>query len=96
MDRSAPVKPILCPSAQPNTADAKVFGVFIDTIQVGMRVGYLAEAQPITPAIVALRNRHDRRRCCASLPRAWVADACISTGRTANWPRASPACSTRL
>jgi hypothetical protein len=53
MDRSVPEKPILCPSAQPDTADAKVFGVFIDTPQAGMRVGYLTEAQPITPDIVA-------------------------------------------
>jgi hypothetical protein len=53
MDCSVPEKPILCPSAQPDTANAKVFGVFIDTPQAGMRVGYLTEAQPITPDIVA-------------------------------------------
>jgi hypothetical protein len=53
MDRSLPEKPILCPSARPDTADTKVYGVFIDTPQAGVRVGYLTEAQPITPDIVA-------------------------------------------
>jgi hypothetical protein len=53
MEHPVPEKPVLCPSAQPDTADAKVFGVLIDTPDAGMRVGYLTEAQPITPDIVA-------------------------------------------
>ena len=46
-------KPILCPSAQPDAADAKVFGVMTDAGQDGLRVGYLSEAQPISPDVLA-------------------------------------------
>ena len=53
MEHPVPDKPILCPSAQPDMEDARVFGVLIDTPDAGMRVGYLTEAQPITPDIVA-------------------------------------------
>jgi hypothetical protein len=53
MEQPLPEKPILCPSAQPDSADAKLFGVLIDTPEAGMRVGYLTEAQPITPDIEA-------------------------------------------
>jgi hypothetical protein len=53
MEQPVSDKPILCPSAQPDFEDAKVFGVMIDTPEAGMRVGYLTEAQPITPDIVA-------------------------------------------
>jgi hypothetical protein len=51
--RAVPEKPILCPSAQPDEEGAQVFGVMIDTPEAGMRVGYLTEAQPVTPDIVA-------------------------------------------
>jgi hypothetical protein len=53
MEHSAPDKPILCPSAQPDSEDAQVFGILIYTPETGMRVGYLPEAQPITPDILA-------------------------------------------
>ena len=38
----------------PTPTDAKVFGVFIDTPQAGMRVGYLTEAQPSRPILSPL------------------------------------------
>ena len=49
----APEKPILCPSAQPDVSDAKVFGVMTGTQETGLRVGYLNEAQPVTPDVLA-------------------------------------------
>jgi hypothetical protein len=50
---------ILCPSAQPDHADAVVFGVQTvrndsQTADPEWRVGYLTELQPPTPAILAL------------------------------------------
>lgn len=53
MNNPAPDQPILCPSAQPDMEDAQVIGVFIDTPEAGLRVGYLTEAQPVTPEILA-------------------------------------------
>lgn len=52
MDQQNPEKPLLCPSAQPDTTDAQVFGVFVKTPEQGLRVGYLTEAQPVTPDIL--------------------------------------------
>ena len=46
-------KQILCPSAQPDVSDARVFGVMTGTQDTGLRVGYLNEAQPISPEILA-------------------------------------------
>ena len=53
MEHHSPAKPILCPSAQPDEPDARVFGVLVNTPDAGLRVGYLAEAQPATPDILA-------------------------------------------
>ena len=53
MDRDASEKPIVCPSAQPDMADAKVFGVMTGTQQDGLRVAYLNEVQPVAPDILA-------------------------------------------
>jgi hypothetical protein len=53
MDDQSPDKPILCPSAQPDTDGAKVFGVFVETADAVLRVGYLTEAQPVSPDILA-------------------------------------------
>ncbi len=47
-----PGGPILCPSAQPEMADAKVFGVMTGSQEAGLRVGYLSEAQPVTQEIL--------------------------------------------
>jgi hypothetical protein len=46
-------KPILCPSAQPDVTGAKVFGVMTGTGQDGLRVGYLGEAQAVSPDVLA-------------------------------------------
>src|SRR5271167_3396718 len=51
MERPVPDKPILCPSAQPDWEDAQVFGALVDT-QDGLRVGYLTEAQAVTPNLL--------------------------------------------
>ncbi|HET6195285.1 MAG TPA: hypothetical protein VFE12_06015 [Acetobacteraceae bacterium] len=53
MAHESPERPILCPSAQPDVPDAKVFGVLTGTEQTGLRVGYLSEAQPVTPDVLA-------------------------------------------
>lgn len=53
MANEAPEKPILCPSAQPDVPDARVFGVMTGTQEAGLRVGYLNEPQPVTPEILA-------------------------------------------
>ena len=53
MARDAVDKPILCPSAQPGMDDARVFGVQTVTAEGEFRVGYLTEAQPVTPDILA-------------------------------------------
>ena len=53
MERHAPEKPILCPSAQPDEPDAQVFGVFVNTPEAGLRVGYLTDARPVTPDVLA-------------------------------------------
>lgn len=53
MDRDAADKPTVCPSAQPDMTDAKVFGVMTGSHQDGLRVAYLNEAQPVTPDILA-------------------------------------------
>ncbi len=52
MEHPSPDKPILCPSAQSDWDDAQVIGVLVDTPEDGRRVGYLTEAQPVTPDIV--------------------------------------------
>ena len=52
MDRDASDKPTVCPSAQPDMADAKVFGVMTGTEQDGLRLAYLDEAVPATPDIL--------------------------------------------
>ena len=46
-------KQILCPSAQPDVSDARVFGVMTGTQDTGLRVGYLNESQPVSPEILA-------------------------------------------
>ena len=53
MEQPVPDKPILCPSAQPDWEDAQVFGVQVTTPESGRRVGYLTEAQPVTPEILS-------------------------------------------
>ena len=53
MHSPASEKPILCPSAEPDMADATVFGVQTGNLEDGLRVGYLTEAQPVTPDILA-------------------------------------------
>ena len=53
MNSPASERPILCPSAQPDMTDAKVFGVQTGNPEDGLRVGYLTEAQPVTPGILA-------------------------------------------
>jgi hypothetical protein len=45
---------LLCPSAQPNQPGAQVFGVQTETEHHGRRVGYLTEAVPLTPEVLAL------------------------------------------
>ena len=50
---SSSEKPPLCPSAQPDVPGAQVFGVMTGTEQSGLRVGYLSEAQPVTPDVLA-------------------------------------------
>jgi hypothetical protein len=46
-------KPVLCPSAQPDWDAAQVFGVQTGRQAEGLRVGYLTEAQMVTPEILA-------------------------------------------
>lgn len=53
MDDDAPEKPTVCPSAQPDMADAKVFGVMTGSQEDGLRLAYLNEPQPVTPDILA-------------------------------------------
>jgi hypothetical protein len=53
MDRNSRERPILCPSAQPEMPGAEVFGVLTGSEESGRRVGYLSEAQPLTPDLVA-------------------------------------------
>jgi hypothetical protein len=53
MSDRLPTQPILCPSAQPDMEDAQVIGVFVDTPEVGKRVGYLTEPQPVTADVLA-------------------------------------------
>jgi hypothetical protein len=53
MNSPASERPILCPSAQPDMTDAKVFGVQTGNPKDGLRVGYLTEAHPVTPEILA-------------------------------------------
>lgn len=53
MHRPAPEKPLLCPSAEPDMTDATVFGVQTGSQDDGYRVGYLPDAQPVTPDILA-------------------------------------------
>jgi hypothetical protein len=53
MHSPASEKPILCPSAEPDMADATVFGVQTGNLEDGLRVGYLTEAQPVTADILA-------------------------------------------
>jgi hypothetical protein len=66
MEPDSAEKPILCPSAQPEWQGALVFGVQTGTPAVGLRVGYLTEALPVTPEILAaaapatpLRHSHN-------------------------------------
>jgi hypothetical protein len=54
MERPAPERPILCPSAEPDMTDAKVFGVQTGSVEDGFRVGYLTEAHPATPDILSV------------------------------------------
>jgi hypothetical protein len=53
MNRQSAEKPLLCPSAQPDLADAQIFGVQIGTSESDLRVGYLTEARPVTPDVLA-------------------------------------------
>jgi hypothetical protein len=53
MHRSAAEKPLLCPSAQPDMTGATVFGVQTGNPEDGLRVGYLTDAQPVSPDILA-------------------------------------------
>ncbi|MBV8092431.1 MAG: hypothetical protein JOY71_18100 [Acetobacteraceae bacterium] len=46
-------QPILCPSAEPDMEGARIFGVQTGNPDQGFRVGYLTEAQPVTPDILA-------------------------------------------
>jgi hypothetical protein len=52
MDCDTSEKPTVCPSAQPEMEDARVFGVMTGTEQDGLRVAYLNEALPVTPEIL--------------------------------------------
>jgi hypothetical protein len=47
-------KPPLCPSAQPQMEGSVVFGVLMDQMNRGPRVGYLAEALPVTDDVLTL------------------------------------------
>jgi hypothetical protein len=53
MERPRQDGPILCPSSQADTEGAKVFGVVSGNLDTGMSVGYLTDAQPVTPDVVA-------------------------------------------
>jgi hypothetical protein len=48
---------LLCPSAQPSEPGARVFGVQSTQHGPDRRVGYLAEAVPVTPEILALSGK---------------------------------------
>lgn len=52
-------EPLLCPSAQPDQPDARVFGVQTTTDDHQRRVGYLTETMPVTPALLALSGKAD-------------------------------------
>jgi hypothetical protein len=52
-------EPLLCPSAQPDQPDARVFGVHTTTADNQRRVGYLTEAMPVTPDLLALAGKAD-------------------------------------
>jgi len=45
--------PLLCPSAQPDQPDARVFGVQTTTEDQQRRVGYLTETVPVTDNLIA-------------------------------------------
>jgi hypothetical protein len=55
MTRDTADKDLLCPSAQPEMEGARVIGVFTrNPAGEGQRVAYLAEAQPLTPELLAV------------------------------------------
>ena len=54
MTQTAKTAPtILCPSINPIGPDARVFGVFTASAAEELRVGYLTEALPATPELLA-------------------------------------------
>jgi hypothetical protein len=54
MTQAAKTAPtILCPSATSISPDAQVFGVLTGSATEGLRVGYLTEALPATPELLA-------------------------------------------
>ena len=50
---SKPASTILCPSATEIRPGAKVFGVLTGSVAAGFHVGYLTEALPATPELLA-------------------------------------------
>ena len=50
-------EPLLCPSAQPDQPDARVFGVQTTTGENERRVGYLTRTLPVTNDILALSGQ---------------------------------------
>jgi hypothetical protein len=49
--------PLLCPSAQPNEPDARVFGVHTATEDRQRRLGYLTETIPVTQDLLDLTGQ---------------------------------------
>jgi len=45
--------PILCPSAQPDMAGAKIFGIQTTNPEAERRVGYLSQSLPVTEELLA-------------------------------------------
>ena len=65
---------LLCPSAQPDQPGARVFGVQTATGDNERRVGYLTQALPVTPEILALSGE-------AAAPEVLrIAAPCMSNG----------------
>lgn len=48
-----PASPILCPSVTSIGPEAQVFGVLTGSVEEGFQVGYLTEALPATPELLA-------------------------------------------
>ncbi len=57
MTHDPQAKPILCPSSHPENDGAQIFGAMTEVPGHGLRLGYLTEAVPVTPDILAASGK---------------------------------------